>query len=107
MTCHIFWGSHGCNLPEGHDGQHWCVSCCRPDDEAHMLRHETARPSQYGTDGCAGSWPYYGEQNMAGKTTHGLGFFRYEAPDWKFIYLPDEFARMAGLDRRPEFQNTR
>lgn len=23
-TCRVYWGSHGCRLPRGHDGQHEC-----------------------------------------------------------------------------------
>lgn len=34
---------------------------------------------------------------MRGATEHGLGFFTYEAPDWQFVYLPDEFDRMATI----------
>lgn len=94
-SCPMFWGSHGCDLARGHDGQHWCRSCCRTDDREHMALHAAARPDQYGSDGCAGTWPYYGRQNMARKTEHGLGFFTYEPPDWEFVYLPDEFERLA------------
>lgn len=24
--CNLFWGSHGCDLPEGHEGDHTCGS---------------------------------------------------------------------------------
>lgn len=95
----MFWGSHGCDLEADHEGQHRCLSCCGyfvEEDPGHMALHETA-PDDYGIDGCAGSWPYYGSRNMAGKTEHGLGFFRYEAPEWEFVYLPDEFDRLAAL----------
>lgn len=23
--CNLFWGSHGCGLPEGHEGHHLCA----------------------------------------------------------------------------------
>lgn len=95
--CPVFWGSHGCDLKRDHDGQHWCTSCCYPKDKDHMALHAAAKATQYGADGCAGTWPYYGFDQMHGKTEHGLGFFLYEAPDWQFIYLPEEFARLAVL----------
>lgn len=25
MTCSCCWGSHGCDLPAGHDGDHACL----------------------------------------------------------------------------------
>ena len=25
--CNTFWGSHGCDLPKGHDGVHKCDGC--------------------------------------------------------------------------------
>lgn len=94
--CPVFWGSHGCDLERYHTGLHWCRSCCRTDEEEHVAGHVTA-PDSYGWDGCAGSWPYYGSKHMRGATEHGLGFFTYEAPDWQFVYLPDEFDRMATI----------
>lgn len=63
-----------------------------------MFEHDhTGAPDAYGFDGCGGDWPYYGSKNMAGKIEHGLGFFRYKAPEWVFEYLPDEFDRMRDL----------
>lgn len=94
--CNIFWGSHGCSLEPGHDGQHLCLPCCRTDDARHMRRHLAARADQYGADGCAGTWPYYGRDKMSGPDAQ-FPFFGYEAPDWEFVHLPDEFARLEGL----------
>lgn len=44
--CNTFWGSHGCDLPPGHDGNHKCINtwydmddvalqelCCENDGE--------------------------------------------------------------------------
>lgn len=93
MICDIFWGSHGCDKLLGHDGRHLCGACCLRFEHDH-----TGAPDGYGFDGCAGDWPYFGSHHMAGKTEHGLGFFRYsEANGWAFEYLPDEFDRMAAL----------
>lgn len=97
MKCPVFWGSHGCDLERGHDGQHLCRACCFPESDLHMDLHRAAPADGYGCDGCAGTWPYYGAPNMTGKTEHDAGFFRYEYPDWEFVYLPDEFDRLARL----------
>ena len=94
--CDIYWGSHGCDSDRDHDGLHWCRSCCEPMSPRHMSAHARAQAGDYGADGCAGSWPYYGEQNMGPSAEHdGLRFFRYsEDNGWEFDYLPDEFDRM-------------
>lgn len=60
-----------------------------------MARHAAASADQYGCDGCAGTWPYYGREYMG--PGGSLQFFGYEAPDWEFIYRPDEFERLAAL----------
>ena len=50
--CRVYWGSHGCDRPRGHDGPHQCDSCWDPED----------------TDGYVGAWPYYGpETNFYGE----------------------------------------
>lgn len=45
--CRVYWGTHGCERPRGHDGDHWC-SCCdcvnHPDPDS----------------GCVAGPPYYG-----------------------------------------------
>lgn len=43
--CRVYWGSHGCCRPRGHQGPHLCLSC-RDDDE----------------DGWVGAPPYYGTE---------------------------------------------
>lgn len=46
--CRVYWGSHGCERPKGHEGDHWC-DCCdcedHPDDS-----------------GCVAGPPYYGAE---------------------------------------------
>lgn len=45
--CDVYWGSHGCELPKGHEKiglPHVCLSCFDPDD----------------MDGYVGAPPYYG-----------------------------------------------
>ncbi len=45
-ACRVYWGSHGCVLPRGHEGD--CECCCECDD-------------QHGTTlCCVGKSPYYG-----------------------------------------------
>lgn len=43
--CRVYWGSHGCERPRGHDGPHWC-DCCDCDDHP--------------GEGCVGGPPYFG-----------------------------------------------
>lgn len=96
MTCNVFWGSHGCDLEEGHEGLHHCLSCCEPENDSHMAAHAAADGKEYGVEGCAGLWPYYGRHNMTGEGN--LKFFTLsDSPDWTMTYLPDEFDRMAAL----------
>lgn len=45
--CRVYWGSHGCDLPRGHDGTCICDCCECPD-------HPNSDPS------CVGAAPYYG-----------------------------------------------
>lgn len=54
--CRIYWGSHGCSLPRGHDGHHVC--CCI-DPEKHWVNpeHDTEDGAR-----CVGTWPYYGPE---------------------------------------------
>lgn len=51
-TCMVFWGSHGCHRPKGHEpaDAHWCVCCeCEdhPDDGDVLC---VAGPPYYGPD---------------------------------------------------------
>lgn len=101
VMCDVFWGSHGCDLPQHDDGQHVCTSCCMEseDREGHMARHMEQSGEEYGLqpEGCAGTWPYYGRRNMAGRQAT-LQFFRYSSANgWQFENLPDEFDRLAAL----------
>jgi len=47
--CRVYWASHGCCRPAGHEGAHWC-SCCDCDDHPD---HDS---------GCVAGPPYYGPQ---------------------------------------------
>lgn len=47
VDCDVYWGSHGCSLERGHDGDHWCYCC---DCENHP-DHDS---------GCVAGPPYYG-----------------------------------------------
>ncbi len=54
--CDVYWGSHGCCRPHGHDGDHWC-DCCQCDDHPQ--------------NGCVAGPPYYGpDTNMWGDDHH-------------------------------------
>jgi hypothetical protein len=46
--CRVYWGSHGCHLGSGHDGDHFCCCECEnhPDPDS----------------GCVGAAPYYGDK---------------------------------------------
>ena len=83
--CMTFWGSHGCMLPKGHDGQHRC-DCCEPDDahrDAHARASATRPPEMESGWVCVGTWPYYGP---------ATAFFGEDGLD-----LPGEWARLAAL----------
>jgi hypothetical protein len=49
--CRVFWGSHGCHLPRGHEGPHDC-GCCECED--HERDHEE--------EGCVATAPFYGPE---------------------------------------------
>jgi hypothetical protein len=46
--CRVYWGSHGCARPLGHEGDHWC-DCCDCDEH----------PEE---PGCVAGPPYYGPE---------------------------------------------
>lgn len=47
--CRVYWGSHGCERPRGHDGPHWC-DCCECDDHPGPA--------------CVAGPPYYGPETL-------------------------------------------
>lgn len=50
--CRVYWGSHGCDLPRGHDPvkqPHACDCCeCRDHDRDHEAEGCVALPPYYG-----------------------------------------------------------
>jgi hypothetical protein len=52
--CRVYWGSHGCKYPRGHEGDHKCICC---ECEVHP---------EFDSEGslCAGAYPYYGVIDM-------------------------------------------
>jgi hypothetical protein len=46
--CKVYWTSHGCGRPKGHDGPHWCDCCDCADHPDH-------------DSGCVAGPPYYGD----------------------------------------------
>ena len=47
--CRVYWGSHGCSRPRGHEGAHWC-DCCECDDHPDHDSGCVAGPPYYGPD---------------------------------------------------------
>lgn len=95
-VCNMLWGSHGCHLESGHDGLHRCC-CCDASADEHMAFHAAAEADEYGADGCAGQWPYYGRRNMTGEGA--LPFFTQARADlgWTLAVETDEFDRMNAI----------
>lgn len=55
--CRVYWGSHGCARPRGHEGPHLCLSCWDEDE-----------------DGWVGAPPYYGPATrFYGEDAEALG----------------------------------
>lgn len=71
QPCRVYWGSHGCSQPRGHEGLHECDCCTCPDhlaysgvrwdDQGEAPRHAPA-PGQDEEDSwlCVCTYPYYG-----------------------------------------------
>lgn len=53
--CRVYWGSHGCDRPSGHDGPHLCLSCWTEDEDGWI-----GAPPYYGPETC-----FYGEDAEA------------------------------------------
>lgn len=47
--CRVYWGSHGCARPRGHEGAHWC-DCCECDSHPQEGEGCVAGPPYYGPD---------------------------------------------------------
>lgn len=57
--CRVYWGSHGCCLPRGHEGDHLCECTFEDDDpDKAMLPHMDDTPGE--GNGNVGRPPYYG-----------------------------------------------
>lgn len=56
-TCRVYWGTHGCELPRGHDGTCVCDCAFEPDEPG--VENVGAAP-YYGPD----TW-FYGEDAAA------------------------------------------
>lgn len=66
-TCRVYWGSHGCGLPRGHDGDHLCP--CALDENGILLPHMNDAGN-----GNVGRAPYYGpETRFYGEDAAALG----------------------------------
>jgi hypothetical protein len=56
--CRVYWGSHGCYLERGHEGDHLCTCTFVDDDPAKPMLPHAHDP---GVDnGNVGRPPYYG-----------------------------------------------
>lgn len=100
--CGVAWGSHACDHPRGHVEQnktlHRCSDCCNSMIEAHgddhAVAHMEATEDQYGADGCAGLWPYYGRKSMV--TEASLPFWKFDDNN-HVVVLTEEFDKMKAL----------
>lgn len=54
--CRVYWGSHGCCLPRGHDGPHLC-ECANGEDGPTDPRADTVADAIN-----VGAPPYYGPE---------------------------------------------
>lgn len=54
QDCRVYWGSHGCDLPRGHDGPHLC-SCAFGEDGPMDPRADAPADALN-----VGAPPYYG-----------------------------------------------
>jgi hypothetical protein len=61
-ACRVYWGSHACYLPRGHDGPHLCT-CAHVDDDPSkpLLPHrDDVDDDDAPGAGNVGRPPYYG-----------------------------------------------
>lgn len=76
--CRVYWGSHGCWLERGHDGEHLCP--CTFDEDGKLLPHMDD-PAADPDSGNVGRAPYYGP---------GTNFYGEDAPEES---VPTEYPR--------------
>lgn len=55
--CRVYWGSHGCMLERGHDGD--CICRCAFDDAGNELPNRNTPGNE--DNGNVGNAPYYGD----------------------------------------------
>ncbi len=48
QICRVYWGSHGCHLPRGHDGPHLCDCADWPDWQTDDEADNVGTPPYYG-----------------------------------------------------------
>lgn len=51
--CQVYWGSHGCSRPRGHDGDHWCQGADESEPH-HTINAAGVAPNGY-------QWDMYGD----------------------------------------------
>ena len=56
-TCRVYWGSHGCELPRGHEGPHRCV-CADDEGVDPVTRGYVTEPGVFNV----GAPPHYGPE---------------------------------------------
>ena len=56
--CDTYWGTHGCDLPRGHDGPCDC-GCCTCEEEGGTHPHPDPNEPNYI---CVSKPPYYGPE---------------------------------------------
>jgi hypothetical protein len=66
--CRVYWGTHGCRLPRGHDGPHLC-ECADDEGASHVLARHGIDPQCVNV----GAPPYYGpDTRLYGEDAAGL-----------------------------------
>ncbi len=70
---HIYWGSHGCARPAGHDGPCWC-DCCECEDHPEP--------------GCVAGPPYYGPSHVTNFYGEDVPGGWHEGTSTRFEVLP-------------------
>lgn len=57
-ACRTYWGSHGCRLERGHDGEHLCD--CTFNEDGSLKPHMDSPEGIADDNGNVGRAPYYG-----------------------------------------------
>lgn len=77
--CRVYWGSHGCCHPKGHNGPHECNCCECPDHTVNHVIEGVEGDMENGWVECVAKPPYYGpDTKFYGEDATALGLPGYE-----------------------------